>query len=257
MSKFVHLHTHTHYSLLDGLSQIDPLIERAKKLGMDALAITDHGNLYGAIEFYKKAKAAGIKPIIGVETYVAKRSRFSKEPHVDAERYHLTLLVKDKEGYHNLIQLVTKSHLEGFYYKPRIDKELLERHFKGLICLSGCFSGEVAKMLRAGREQEAEDAVEYYHNLFGEDYYLEIQSHTPELHKAMTEFSRKYDIPLVATQDSHYPTREDAPIHDILLAIQTNNKIDDEERLTFKDHDASFRSAEEMEKAFKDLPEAI
>ncbi|MBI2595019.1 MAG: DNA polymerase III subunit alpha [Candidatus Colwellbacteria bacterium] len=257
MSKFVHLHTHTHYSLLDGLSQIDPLILRAKELDMNALAVTDHGNLYGSVEFYKKAKAAGIKPIIGVEAYVAKHSRLSKEPRIDNVRYHLTLLVKNKEGYLNLVELVTKSHLEGFYYKPRIDKELLEKYHKGLICLSGCFSGEVAKLLRAGKHEESEEVVKYYHDLFGEDYYLEIQPHNPDIYASLVEFSRKFEIPLVATQDSHYLTREDAPIHDILLAIQTNNRIDEEDRLTFRDHDVSFRSGEEMVELFKDLPEAI
>ncbi|MDP2650768.1 MAG: DNA polymerase III subunit alpha [bacterium] len=257
MPKFVHLHTHTHYSLLDGLSKIDPLIERAKELGMEALAITDHGNLYGSVEFYKKAKAADVKPIIGVEAYVAKHSRLSKKPGVDNVRYHLTLLVKNKEGYLNLVELVTKSHLEGFYYKPRIDKELLEKHHEGLICLSGCFSGEVAKLLRAGNHEEAEEVVKYYRNLFGDDYYLEIQPHNPDVHAYLVDFSRRFEIPLVATQDSHYLTREDAPIHDVLLAIQTNNLVDDEDRLTFKDHDTSFRSGEEMAEIFKNLPEAI
>ena len=257
MAKFVHLHTHSHYSLLDGLSKIGPLVDRAKELGMEALALTDHGNLYGSVEFYKKAKAAGIKPIIGVETYVARHSRLSKDPKVDNIRYHLTLLVKDKEGYRNLVQLITKSHLEGFYYKPRIDKELLEKYHEGLICLSGCFSGEVGKLLRAGDKEGAEEAIKYYHGLFGEDYYLEIQPHNPDLHEDLVSFSKKFNIPLVATQDSHYLNREDAPIHEILLAIQTNNRLDDEDRLTFKEHDASFRSAEEMAELFKHLPEAI
>ncbi len=257
MPKFVHLHTHSHYSLLDGLSKIDGLVLRAQELDMDALALTDHGNLYGSVEFYKKAKAAGIKPIIGVEAYVAKHSRLSKEPRIDNVRYHLTLLAKNKEGYLNLVQLVTRAHLEGFYYKPRIDKELLEKYSRGLICLSGCFSGEVGKLLRAGKHAEAEETVKYYHNLFGDDYYLEIQPHNPDIHAYLVEFSRKFDIPLVATQDSHYLTREDAPIHDILLAIQTNNRVDDDDRLTFKDHDTSFRSSEEMIEIFKNLPEAI
>ncbi len=224
---------------------------------MGALAITDHGNLYGAVEFYKKAKAVGVKPIIGVEAYVAKHSRLSKEPRIDNVRYHLTLLVKNREGYLNLVQLVTKSHLEGFYYKPRIDRELLEKYHKGLICLSGCFSGEVAKLLRAGKKSEAEAVIEYYRDLFGDDYYLEIQPHNPDIYADLTEFSKKFGIPLVATQDSHYPTREDAPTHDVLLAIQTNNRVDDEDRLTFKDHDTSFRSGEEMAEIFKSIPEAI
>lgn len=257
MSKFVHLHTHTHYSLLDGLSKIEPLVRRAKELNMEALAITDHGNLYGSVEFYKAAKKEGIKPIIGVETYVAKGSRHSRDPRVDNVRYHLTLLAKNKVGYRNLVALITKSHLEGFYYKPRIDKPLLEEHHEGLVCLSGCVSGEIGRLLRTGREKEAEDVAKYYKELFGDDYYIEIQPHNPELHPKLVSIARKLHIPLAATQDSHYLTREDAPIHEVLLAIQTNNQVEDEDRLTFKDHDSSFRSAEEMAALFKDLPEAI
>ena len=258
MSKFVHLHTHTHYSLLDGLSKIGPLVDRAKELGMDAVAITDHGNLYGSVEFYKKAKKEGIKPIIGVETYVAKGSRHSKNPKTDSVRYHLTLLVKNETGYGNLVELITKSHLEGFYYKPRIDKELLESHSEGLVCLSGCFSSEIGRLLRAGKMNEAEDVARYYHSIFGDDYYLEIQPHDKEtLWPGLVELSKKTGIPLVATQDSHYLTVDDAPIHDVLLAIQTNNQVYDEDRLTFKEHNSSFRSQEEMIEIFKDLPEAI
>lgn len=257
MSKFVHLHTHSHYSLLDGLSKIGPLVNRAKELGMDALAITDHGNLYGAVEFYKKAKKEGIKPIIGVEAYVAVGSRLSKKPKEDAIRFHLTLLVKNKDGYRNLSRLITKSHLEGFYYKPRIDKDLLKEHSKGLICLSGCFSSEIGKLLRVDKLQEAEKVAKYYHKIFGDDYYLEVQPHDPELKPKLIAMSKKLGVPLVATQDSHYLVREDAPIHEVLLAIQTNNQVDDEDRLTFKDHDSSFRSQEEMIELFKDIPEAI
>lgn len=256
MGKFVHLHTHTHYSLLDGLSKIGPLVDRAKELGMDALAVTDHGNLYGSVEFYKAAKKAGIKPIIGVETYVAKGSRHSKDPKTDSVRYHLTLLAKNKTGYRNLVELVTKSHLEGFYYKPRIDKALLEERREGIICLSGCFSSEMGKLLRAGKEGEAEEVAKYYKGIFGDDYYIEIQPHNPDLQPKLAAIAKKLGIPLVATQDSHYLVREDAPIHEVLLAIQTNNQIEDEDRLTFKEHDSSFRSGEEMIELFKDFPEA-
>jgi len=258
MSKFVHLHTHSHYSLLDGLSKIAPLVERAKELGMDAVAITDHGNLYGSLEFYKQAKKEGIKPIIGVETYVAKGSRFSKDSKIDAVRYHLTLLVKNRIGYENLTELITKSYLEGFYYKPRIDKELLEKHSEGLICLSGCFAGEVGKLLRADRISEAETVAGYYHNIFGDDYYIEIQPHDKEvLWPKLIELSKKIGVPLVATQDSHYLVTDDSPIHEVLLAIQTNNQVDDEDRLTFKEHNSSFRSPDEMIEIFQDLPDAI
>ncbi len=257
MTKFVHLHTHTHYSLLDGLSKIGPLVERVKALGMDAVAITDHGNLYGSVEFYKKAKKAGIKPIIGLETYVAKGSRFSKDPKIDNTRYHLTLLAKNKQGYQNLTQLSTKSHLEGFYYKPRIDMELLKQHHEGIICLSGCFSGELGKLIAAGKIEEAEETAKRYHNIFGDDYYIEIQSHNPDLKPKLIALAKKLNLPLVATQDSHYLTKEDKPTHEVLLAIQTNNQVNDEDRFTFKDHDSSFRSQEEMLEHFKDTPEAI
>lgn len=189
--KFVHLHVHSHYSLLDGLSKIDDLIRRTKELDMEALALTDHGNIYGAVEFYKKAKAAGIKPIIGCEMYVAHGSRFSKDPRVDSMRYHLTLLVKNETGYRNLVKLITASHLEGFYYKPRIDKEILEAHTEGLICLSGCFAGEIAKLLELGRQKEAEETASLYQRLFGEDFYIELQPHNPELNKKMRSIAGK------------------------------------------------------------------
>ena len=257
MSKFVHLHTHSHYSLLDGLSKVEALVKKAKEFGMEALAITDHGNMHCAVEFYKKAKEAGIKPIIGVEVYMAKGSRLSKISNVDNMRYHLTLLAKNEVGYRNLCKLVTASHLEGFYYKPRIDREILEKYHDGLICLSGCFSGEIAKLLRNGRVEEAEDVAIYYKKIFHEDYYLEIQPHSPEINDKIIELSRKLGLPLVATQDSHYTLPEDKPIHEVLLAVQTNNRLDGEDRFTFHDFNVSFKSQEEMANDFKHLPEAI
>ncbi|MDP3953232.1 MAG: PHP domain-containing protein, partial [bacterium] len=175
MDKLVHLHTHSHYSLLDGLSKVDQLIDKAKEYGMEALAITDHGNIYGAVEFFKKAKKANIKPIIGLEAYVAARSRFDKEPGIDSTRYHLTLLVKNKTGYKNLVQLITKSHLEGFYYKPRIDRELLEQHHEGLICLSGCFTSELSRALEKKDLKKAREVAKFHQDLFGDDYYIELQ----------------------------------------------------------------------------------
>jgi DNA polymerase-3 subunit alpha len=255
--KFVHLHVHSHYSLLDGLSKIDDLIRRTKELDMETLALTDHGNIYGAVEFYKKAKAAGIKPIIGCEMYVAHGSRFSKDPRVDSMRYHLTLLVKNETGYRNLVKLITASHLEGFYYKPRIDKEILEAHTEGLICLSGCFAGEIAKLLELGRQKEAEETASLYQRLFGEDFYIELQPHNPELNKKMRAIAVAKNIPVVATKDSHYLRPEDKPIHEVLLAIQTNNQFDDEKRLTMKEYELSLSSAEEMTNLFSDVPEAI
>lgn len=255
--KFVHLHVHSHYSLLDGLSKIDELIDRAKELNMDTLALTDHGNLYGAVEFYKKAIAKNIKPIIGAELYLAHGSRFSKDPKVDYIRYHLTLLVKNKTGYQNLTRLITKSHLEGFYYRPRIDRELLTEHHEGLICLSGCFFGEIPRLIQLGRLEKAKEAAIFYRELFGEDFYIELQPHAPELHDVLKSIAKELKIPLVATQDSHYLRKEDAPIHKILLAIQTNNRFETQERLSAPDLDLSLKSAEEMTESFRDNLEAI
>src|ERR1051325_5425204 len=172
MNKFVHLHVHSHYSLLDGLAKVPELLKKTKALGMDAIALTDHGNLYGAIEFYKIAKKLGVKPILGVETYLAPNGRLNKRPKMDERRFHQILLAKNETGWKNLIQLVTKSYLEGFYYKPRIDKELLEEHHEGLICLSACFSGEIAKLLVSGKTEEAEEVANWYKKVFGEDFYL-------------------------------------------------------------------------------------
>lgn len=256
MDKFVHLHTHSHYSLLDGLAKVDQIVDKAKEYNMDALAITDHGNIYGAVEFYKKAKKAGIKPIIGVETYVAKRSRFDKESNVDSTRYHLTLLAKNKVGYQNLVKIITKSHLEGFYYKPRIDKDLLKEHHEGIVCLSGCFTSELSRALEEGDTRGARKIAKEYKDIFGKDYYLEVQAQptSREYIPEMIKISKELDIPLVATQDSHYIDPEDGPIHEILLAIQTGNQIDDDDRFTFEGADSSFRSAEGMVKAFKETP---
>ena len=261
--KFVHLHTHSHYSLLDGLAKIDDLIERAKELGMKALALTDHGNLYGAIEFYKKALKAEIKPILGVEAYVAYRSRFEKQSRVDDKYFHLTLLAENNLGWKNLIQLVTKSHLEGFYYRPRVDKELLRQYHEGLIALSGCPAGEIPRLLENDKFEEAEKVAKEYQEIFGqENFFLEIGHHPniPNIDKindGLKKLSQKLNIPLVATQDIHYLKSEDADYHDILLAVQTGNKVSDDDRLTLKADDFSMRSQEEMIEFFKDLPEAI
>ncbi|MBI4033988.1 MAG: DNA polymerase III subunit alpha [Candidatus Brennerbacteria bacterium] len=254
--KFVHLHVHSHYSLLDGLAKIDELVNRTKELGMSAIALTDHGNLYGAIEFYKKAKAAGIKPILGVEAYLAPNGRLNKRPKIDETRHHLTLLAKNKTGWQNLVKLVTLASTEGFYYKPRIDKEILARYREGLICLSGCFSGELARLIASQKISEAEEAAAWYKNVFGEDFYLEIQPHAPHLHAPLAEISRKLGIPLVATQDTHYIHKDDKTAHEILLAVQTSSRVNDGDRLSLKDYDLSLRSPEEMLELFKDLPEA-
>ncbi len=257
MIKFVHLHTHSHYSLLDGLAKIDELLQKTKELGMEAIALTDHGALYGAIEFYQKAKEIGIKPIIGIEAYLAPSSRFNKRPKIDEKRYHLILLAKNEKGWQNLIHLSTKSHLEGFYYKPRIDKELLQEYHEGLICLSGCLSGEISKLLIEGEYEKAKETAKWYRNLFGDDFYLEIQPHAPQLHFYFQKLSQELQIPLVATQDVHYVKPEDKIAHEVLLSVQTNSKLDEEDRLSLKKIDVSLKSPEEMAYLFQHIPEAI
>jgi len=260
---FVHLHTHSHYSLLDGLGKIDDLINQTKALGMDALAITDHGALYGAIEFYKKSKKAGIKPILGIEAYVAPKNHKDKNSNGEEKYYHLILLAKNQTGWENLIQLVTISHLEGFYYKPRIDKNLLKKYSEGLIGLSACITGEVAKLILQNNLSGAEKAALEYQEILGKgNFYLEIGHHpgikpTIKANEGLKLISQKTGIPLVATQDIHYVKKEDSEYHDILLAVQTGNKLSDAGRLTLKDDDFSMRSPEEMAECFKDSPEAI
>lgn len=260
MAKFAHLHTHSHYSLLDGLSKIDKLVDHVKGLGMDSVALTDHGVLYGAVEFYKAAKKAGIKPILGVETYVAPKDRFSKEA---GERYHhLVLLAENNTGWQNLIQLVTKAHLEGYYYKARIDKELLKEHHEGLIALSGCLGGEIAQALLNGTYDDAVRIATEYEAIMGKgNYFIEIQKHpnipdSEKIEKLLLKLSEETGIPLVATQDSHYLRPEDAEYQDVLLAVQTGNTVNDPGRMTMKDEDYSIISPEDAEKKFAFAPGA-
>ncbi|MBI4123225.1 MAG: DNA polymerase III subunit alpha [Parcubacteria group bacterium] len=263
MAKFVHLHTHSHYSLLDGLSKIDQLLDRVKELGMDSIALTDHGNVYGAVELYKKAKAKSIKPIIGAEVYLAFEGMRQERPGVDDTRYHLVLLVKNQEGYENLVKILTASHLEGYYYKPRIDEEFLARHAKGLTALSACLTGKIPRLLMAKKPQEAKAQAKLYQEIFGPgNFYLELQRHPhiPEqepVNKGLIEIARETGIPLVATADSHYLKPEDAEAQDILMLINTGSKADDSERLTLKSDDFSLKSPEDMADTFADIPEAV
>ena len=234
-------------------------MQRAKELGMDHLAITDHGGMYGAVEFYSACHEAGIKPIIGCEVYVADGSRHSKTA-ADKSPYHLTLLAKNDTGYHNLIKLVTKANLEGFYYKPRIDRELMEEHHEGLIALSGCPSGEVPRRIIEGRMDEARERALWFKELFG-DFYLELQYHEyiPELeplNSGLIALNHELDIPLVLTNDCHYVAQDDAPIQDLLICIQTNTNVLDEKRMRMEDHSYHLRSSDEMAALFPDLPEA-
>jgi DNA polymerase-3 subunit alpha len=256
---FTHLHVHTEYSLLDGMCRIPQLVSRAREMGMDSLAITDHGAMYGVIEFYQAAREAGIKPIIGSEIYIAQGSRFSRNAS-DKNNYHLILLARDKSGYQNLIQLTTKAHLEGFYYRPRVDKELLEQYHEGLFALSACIAGEVPQLILNGRYEEAKQAALWYQKTFG-DFYLEIMRHPiPDLqsiNKYLIQMSDELNIPLVATNDTHYVNKEDASAHDLLLCIGTNSSIHDEKRIKMAGDFFYLRSPQEMAELFQDIPQAL
>jgi len=263
MGRFTHLHVHSHYSLLDGLPKIDELLNYVKELGMDSVALTDHGVLYGAVEFYKKAKERGIKPIIGSEIYLALESMRQKRPNIDDKRYHLVLLVKNQECYQNLVKLITRAHLEGFYYKPRIDEELLEKHSQGLIALSACLQGKIPQLILAKKIKEAEETCLKYQRIFGKDnFYLELQHHPhikeqKKVNETLVAFSKKLEIPLVCTNDSHYLKPEDAEAQDILMLINTGADPNDPERLTMKKDDFSLTPPEKMIENFKEIPQAL
>jgi len=263
MADFVHLHTHSHYSLLDGLSKIDGLIGRAKSLGMNALALTDHGAMYGLIEFYQKAKKAELKPILGVETYMARRTLYDKEAGVDARPFHLTLLAENYTGYQNLIQLVSTAHLKGFYYRARIDKDLLTKHHDGLILLTGCLNGELPELIRNGKMDQARKLVRWYLELFDRDHlYFEVQHHPTlpdqeRVNQGLAELGKEFSVSLVATGDSHYLTHDDQEAHEVLLAIATGKDVGDTERMSLKEVDLSFNTAEEMTERFKEYPGAV
>ena len=256
---FVHLHTHTEFSLLDGLSKIPALLDRAKDLGQDALAITDHGALYGVIEFYEAARARDMQPILGLEGYVAPGSRTERNPK-ERSAFHLTLLAENETGYRNLIKLSSASHLEGFYYRPRMDRELLAAHSEGLIVLSACPSGELMTALADGRDDDAREAAGWYRDIFPGRYYIELQEHGQEqfsrLNPKLTELARELELPLVVTNDSHYTSPEQHHVHDVLLCIGTNATVHDEKRMRMESESFYLKSEEEMRALFPELPEA-
>lgn len=268
-SDFVHLHVHTHHSLLDGLQKVPQVVEKVKLRGMSAVAVTDHGTLSGSIEFYKKAKEAGIKPIIGMEAYVANRKHTDKDPQLDRGRYHLIILAMNNTGYQNLMRLSSTANIDGYYYKPRIDHDLLQKYNEGLIILSGCIGGEVGDLLRQDQYKQAKDVALWYKSVFGDRYYLEVQDHGhPNHHKAWDEqiklnkqlikLSKDADIPLVLTSDSHYLNSEDAEAHEILLCVQTLSKVTDEKRFSLQDFDLSLAEPEDIfERWQSELPEAL
>ncbi|MGM0366713.1 MAG: DNA polymerase III subunit alpha [Actinomycetota bacterium] len=263
---FAHLHVHSEFSLLDGAVRIDKLIEKAKKLDMTAVALTDHGVMYGVIDFYKKAVASGIKPLIGCEVYQAATSRFDKQATANKRDewgpFHLTLLAKNNTGYQNLMKMVSLSFLEGFYYKPRIDEKLLSEYREGLIGLSGCISGKIPKLIQQGRMDEAKKAMEGYLQIFGSgDFYLEIQDsgipEQEEVNQALLDFSGRYGVPVVATNDVHYLEQEDHKAHDVLLCIQTGSTINQKDRLKFSSNEFYFKTGEQMAEKFSHCPQAL
>ncbi len=262
-SDFVHLHNHTHYSLLDGLQKVPEMLDRIKELGMEAVAITDHGTLSGAIEFYKEAKKRDIKPIIGTEAYIAPRKHTEKEGKKDANPFHLILLAMNNQGYENLMRLSTTAHLDGFYYKPRIDRELLEKHSEGIIVLSGCIGGEIGEALRNGRDKEAEETAKWYKSVFGDRYYLELQDHGHEweeqrkVNDKILALGDKLDIPMVVTSDAHYCVTEDQDAHEVLLCVQTGSQLTDTKRMSLKDMHLFVSDPEEVASRWSDRMEVL
>nr|HPL99925.1 DNA polymerase III subunit alpha [Bacillota bacterium] len=262
MKNFVHLHVHTEYSLLDGAGRVEKLVARAKELGMESIAVTDHGVMYGVMEFYKQAKKYGIKPLIGCEVYVAARTMCDRDPKLDGSQYHLVLLAKNEEGYNNLIKLVSLGFTEGFYYKPRVDMEVLRKYSKGLIALSACLAGAIPGHIIDGNYEAAKRAALSYNEIFGQgNFYLELQDHGIKeqslVNQEVVRMSRETGIPLIATNDVHYVDKEDAAAQDILLCIQTGKTILEEDRLKFQGQEFYLKSSEEMYELFKYVPDAL
>jgi DNA polymerase-3 subunit alpha len=262
MASFAHLHVHTEYSLLDGMSRMKNLVQHTIDQGMDSLAITDHGAMYGAIEFYRACKAQGVKPIIGMESYLAMRGMTDRDPRLDKDNYHLLLLAENQTGYQNLLKIASASQLEGFYYRPRVDKEFLAEHSEGLVATTGCLAAEIPQLIVQGREDEARQLLGWYSDVFGPDrFYIELQEHDipdlRQLNKILYDLAPYADIPFVATNDVHYVRREDADAHDVLLCIGTGSLVAEPNRLKFSDNSYYLRSPEEMAQIFGEVPGAL
>jgi len=263
MSDFTHLHVHSHYSLLDGLGKIKPMLQQAKELGMDSLALTDHGAMYGAIDFLQAAEEVGMRPILGVEAYLAPLGHTQKRGKIDANPCHITLLAQNKAGYHNLIKLTTAAHLQGYYYKPRIDYDLLAAHSEGLIILSGCLNSALSRAIVEGQREKAEKILTWHLDVFGrERFYLEVQHHPTlteqtKVNEALFRYSKTFKLGLVATADSHYIHAEDAEAHDVLLCVQTGRQVQEKDRMCMLGEDFSLKSPTEMKQLWREHPEAI
>ena len=261
-SPFVHLHLHTEYSLLDGFGRINDYVQTAKKMGMEAIALTDHGVLFGAIDFYKACQSAGIKPIIGCEVYIAPRGLHQKSGRIDSQASHLILLAESNTGYRNLSKIVSKGYIDGFYYKPRVDHQVLKQYHEGIICLSACISGEIPKAILGGQEDKALALVREYQSIFGDDhFYLEVQDHglieEAKVRDVLYRFAEAYDVPLAATNDCHYVNQSDYKAHDVLLCIGTGATVDEENRMRYPNDQFYFKSPDEMAALFPDHPEAL
>jgi len=262
-SEFVHLHLHTEYSLLDGACRVSDVVAKAQRDRMPAIGLTDHGSMYGAVEFFKEATEAGLKPIIGCETYIAPGSRLDKKASSAREAaYHLILLAKDQTGYQNLVKLVSEAHLHGFYYKPRIDKEILAKHSKGLIGFTSCLKGEVPNKLLDDQVKEAQAALDDYRQIFEPgDFYVELQDHGLEgqrkVNRTLLAWAKDFELPLVATNDVHYTEHEHWEAHDVLICLQTQSNLADPKRMRYDADQFYFKTAEEMRALFADHPEAL
>src|SRR5574338_284355 len=259
---FAHLHVHTEYSMLDGFSNIKKLVKRVKEMDMPAVAITDHGTMFGVIDFYNAAQQAGVKPIIGLEAYMAARGMKERDPKLDKKSFHLLLLAENETGYHNLLQIASAAQLEGFYYYPRIDHDFLAAHSEGLICTSGCMSAEIPRALLNDNPEEAVKRMNWYYDVFGKDcFFVELQQHNikeiTDLNKKLLEMGARYSANYIATNDVHYINQGDARYQDTLLAIQTQSLLYEKDRLRMTDDSYYLRTTEEMSRLFAEVPEAL